>query len=51
MKTIAEKRQIKNKKKIKKQRGFITTQKGCEKHNKEGKICNQKGAFGQCKSI
>lgn len=38
---------IESKKRIKKERGSVTTQnKKAERKGKNGKICNQKGAFG-----
>ena len=47
MKTISEKRKQRNKKRIKKERGFIAIQNDkAERKNKKGRICNQKGAFG-----
>ncbi len=48
MKTISQKRKQRNKRKIKKKTGYITTQNNkTERENKEGKICNQKGTFGK----
>ena len=47
MKTISEKRKQRNKKKIKKERGFIAIQNSkAERKGKQGRICNQKGVFG-----